>query len=619
LLTGGLLLGGLACGRPGGDDWSSHLKAESPCYEVGLADGLDDAAEVDALFRCLDRHDHMAPLRPTARALQAPEPSPATHLASAQRAAMRTGADPLEGAAAVLGWMSDADLPSQAMLDALAEALTGLPADTLRGTDEPDLSASPVVALRPALPAMADELRQQPEALREVAALVANDGLPRWLAGMAEASAHEGVDAWLREAGVSLLATRSPGNDRFPDASGDSARDLITVWVLRDEPVIADLAPQLEQLWGDAPLAEGLADALHRTHDTGQLEGVAASAAWLSGRALDGGPPSVDEPSVLARFVRLLATTNEPIDCELDLWLTSFEWSLDNLAVRVLQIVADLEPGQVEDLASVLGALSGNALSEVVLEAAIDSGTCPTLTHDTLDDLQAVVWLQEPEAEPLLVVLVEVLGVADEHGVLPVVADAVTTVHDHGGLAPAEELLADVGDSPAAGGLLRMLGALSDPAAEGLSADAPDLSGALLAVGQLASDPRRVVAVHELARTLLTPDATWQALGHTGEVLAADGQLAHTLETWRQLHAADPTLPWFDPVRAWLSDPAVVDEALQVVAAPEVVDALLAESPSDDGPPPLWWAAHGMADGTLAELAEPLSALLNDPAVEESP
>jgi len=623
MIAGGFLLLGLACGRPASPDDLAELAAESPCFRVDLVDGLADADEVDELFGCLDRYGHLAPLRPAAAALQEETlgSRPADHLADAQRAAMQAGADPLAGAAVVAAWLTEDDLPTRGMLDAVAELATGQSADALRIAPAlaTDLSASPWVVLAPEVPGMAASLREQPRALGELATLLDDEAVPLWAAGLAAASEAEGVDAWLREAGRAVDASRSPHNDRHPDASGDSLRDLVETWLLRDEPVLQALAPPLQALLDAPGLGDDLAAAVHEVHQAELLEHVPASAAWLAEQSIDTAPVTHNHPSALHRFVRLLATTNEPIDCELDLWLTSFEWSVPNLAVRVLQLVSQLQPGEAQELASFLGDLSDSALTEAVLELAIDSGTCPTLTHETLDDLAAVTVLQETEAEPLLVALIEVLQVADAHGALPDVADAVQATYDEGGLPPLEEALRDVGPTLAAGGLARMVGALARPEAHGLAAE-PNLAGGMEATRRLVSAPERVVDLQGLARSVLDTDATWEALGRVADVLATDGQLAHGLALYRQLYAHDPSLSLFAPARTWITDAPTIDAALLVLSDPEVVDALLAEWPSDDGPPPLGWLAQSLVDGTIEDLAMQIATLLADAGTpQESP
>jgi len=599
----------VACG-PVAEPWADQLQPEGPCLQVEVSDGLDDGAEVDALFHCLDHHGHLAPLRPAATAMQdtpAGTATPADRLAEAQRAAARADLEPFAGVVAAGSWLASPDRPTVSVLRTTAELLSGVPAIELPEARHEAPQRSPVHALAPALPAIAGDLLAEPAALGEVSDALAHDGVPAWLGAIADASEAAGVDRWLQAAGEARPLTISPDNDRHGDASGDSLRDLLEVWWLREGATLPELRPELAILLADPSDREALAVALVEAHDAGELEQVGTSAAWLA--TVDRhGEPLADpaEPSALARVVRVVATTNEPVECELDLWVTSFEWSFDNLAVRLLELLTQLDDDAIDDAGSLLASLTGGGVSEAVLRAAVQSGTCPTLTLDTLDDLDAVALLFEPEADPLRTVVVGGLR-ATPPGHLPALADATTDLWVHGGLPPVEELLRDIGSSQAIGGLGRLTGELSRPRGSEPSV----VEQGLALAHQLATQPVRRHHVDHLGRALLGPDEAWVAIDRLADLAAdPDSEVAAAPQLIREILTTDPQLELAEPLRVVLADEDVVRPLLEVASSHEVVQALTPPSSSVDDPAPTAWLAGHLVDGTLHDLARILAELL---------
>ena len=612
LALGGFVVSGGSLGGCGeqATPWATQLEADSPCYHVDVSDGLSDGAEVDGLFHCLDHHGHLSPLRPAAQALgEGSSPTPGDRLAEAQRATRGVDLDPFAGVSVAAAWLADPERPTDQVLNSLAELATGVPASELIATPEAAhaLERSPLQALAPALPHIAEGLLDEPRALGEVADALQHDALPAWLDALARASDRAGVDGWLQAVGEARPLTRSPQNDRHPGATGDSLRDLVEVWWLRDGATLERLVPYLAVLLDGPSERRALAASVADAYDSGDLEQLGTSLAWLASVDRHGAPlTDLDEPSALTRLARVFATTNAPVECELDLWITSFEWSFDNLAVRLLQWVANLDDEGIDSAGSLLGSLSDNAVSEAVLELAIASGTCPSITQETLDDLDAVVLLFEEPADPTKTVLVGALRAVPAER-LPAVADALTTAWEAGGVPPLEEFVRDVGTTRAVGGLGRLVGALATSGGP----TEPTLEEALGWLHQLSLAPERRGRLDHLGSTVLGSDPAWSAIDRGAELLAVpDSELTHLPELTREIVASDPELALFEPLRTVLATEAVVRPLLQVLAEPAVVAAVFPEQSSTDTPAPAPWLALRLTDGTLTGLLSVVSDLL---------
>ena len=448
----------------------------------------------------------------------------------------------------------------------------------------------------------------------DVVAVVQTGMLGLWGEGHhgPRAASVEAVDRVVQALGEARPETLSPGNDRHPGATGDSLRDAVDVWWLHDDAILASLTPELALLLEGPGRRAALTDAIAAAHASGAVDDLGPSLRWLTEVDPQGRPLGTGDPSALARMVRVLALTNQPVECELGLGPVGVSWSFDNLAVRLLELVARLDDDAIDSAGSLFSALTGGPVSDSLLRAAVATGTCPATTTETLDDLDAVALLFTADAAATRIVAVEVLR-ALPTGALPTVADALETVWLGGGMAPLEELLRDVGHTPGVGGLARLLGVLARD-------DAPTVQALLALVHQLSIDPARRDRLDHLGRVLLGPDASWEAIDRLAVLVAhPDSRSAELPSLARAVLAADPDLALLEPLRALLVEESVVRPLLEAARAPRVVEAVLPATSSPDAPAPLVWLAPQLVDGTIADLVELVSRVLVAAGVSPEP
>lgn len=623
----------VACGRLAEtDSWMSQLHAESPCYDVNLLDGIDDeaSAEAYALFDCLDRHGHLASFRHTADSLDTPTRAggPAIlELASAINHMVLIDVDPF----AVAGVLVDAlradesgDAPVlPSLLDFGLELAWGRPAVDLRSGEARTDSAAALgggvlVPLRPVLPRIAEAVLDDDLAAAKFAGdLVQSSETARLFRSVESALSSEEpavrdpVAALLPDLGAVIEAAQSPRNDRWPDASGDSLRDLADFFVVADNPVIDAISPTAGAILGDEQVQDGLRASIAHLADDGVLEAVPAQLVWLASVDATGKPLANDtEPSALYRFVRLLADSNQPLDCS----VLGFSFSLGNVAVWVLQTVADLDPGTVRDVAALLTDLTGNFLSQALINVAIDTGTCPGITHQTVDDLGALEALQQPDAAELLTAFIDVLAVLERGQIdhLPATAQLAEDLYRAGGLAPAEELLRDVGDSALIGDVVSLVPVLAHPAAYDLSGGPGgpvDLGDVLAWASWLfVVDEEVGLTGYQRARPLLASalahDGTWEALDHAGALLRDPrSRTSRGLELLGVVLQLDPDLVVLTELGPLLADPQLAGPLLRATEAAPVPNALLADTLDENGEgPPLVFVTRLVLDGTLDDV-----------------
>jgi hypothetical protein len=332
-----------------------------------------------------------------------------------------------------------------------------------------------------------------------------------------------------------------------------------------------------------------------------------------------------NEPSALFRFLRLLANTNEPMDCTIDLIFIQIPFSFGNLAVSVLELVADMNPETAAGAASILSLLIDNDIAEFSLDIAVGTNVCPTLTNDVVDDLVAVDVLTEPQAYDLLSVVVGILGPAKDDGQtnhIPDIADTVQLLHEAGGTEPLEELFRDIGTQPLLADLVEVVPILATPEAYGLTAGtepAVDLANAIwLLDWAMAVDPETGRTGIEWLRPILRPvliqQGTWDALDRASGLMRDEtSDTSQLLDLLPPLLELDPDLVLLDNIGALLGERAIAAPLLRALESQGVLQALLAETPADGQPEvPLAFLGRLIADGTFDALLGLLDLLLDD-------
>lgn len=632
------------CGKLSDDPhWSDQLVPDSPCFEVDLLDGLDedDTGELRLLFDCVNKHGHVQALEPSVVALeqgQSRDGVPAgIELARVINRMPEIDIDPFALGGILLDALRDPEVELAGFLDVGIELVYGLPASEVRADASlrSDLSHSVLAPLGAALPpAITLLLDDDLEAATWFGDLLVNRETHRWIRTMSaylesdDPTIRDPLAMALPNLGAALLASQSPENDRWSGSTGNSLRDLAGEFLLRPDPILIQMSPHIAPLVSDPAFNESLQSELVRLHGDGTLQAVPAQIAWMSNVDLHG-DPLVDptEPSALFRFLRLLSNANEPMDCTVDLWITNFNFSFGNLAVTVLEIIADLDPDTAQGAAGILSLLTGNEVSDWMLHGAVDLGedVCPTLTHELVDDLVAVDVLTQPEATDLLTAVVGILDVAKNGGSenhIPELATALDVAHDLGGTEPLEELFRDIGEERLVSDLVEVVPVLADPTAYGITAgseEAVDLADALgLLEWTFAVDTDTDRTGLEWLRPLLQPvleqEGTWEALDRMGLLLRTEGTAtAGLLDMVPPLLQLDPELALLDSLGPLVGNKRVAAPLLRALETPGLLDALLRTTPeAGQEQAPMAFLGTLLADGTLDDLLALIDLVIAD-------
>ena len=641
-----LLTLALGCGGSGdAPDWTSAPAPSGPCYAVNLADGLSevDAVELGLLFDCLDQDGSFAPFAGVFSSLDAPA-------ADGLPAGAQVGRlwNTLPGAIEVdlLTLLSAAqdllaeDPPLLApLLEIAVEALYGQAygAVAAAGTpaDAAAFEAGVVVPLLPVIAGAADAVREDGPAIPRLVAdaLVSpttDDALCtlQAIATTEDPTVQAVATGFLPHLGASIDATRSPANDRWAAATGDSAQDLVrAVWDARltdGTPLRAAAAPTLTALLGDAAFAERLRLALLDAEAGGHLAPLAAQLAWMATVNAEGAPLSPGEDSALHALLRLLAQANQPFSCAVDLGFTTLEADLGNLSVTLLRTLAAQEPGTAVFATALLGEALGWGLTGATLGLIADTGVCPVLDAQLVADLPALDRFNDAPAGDLIVVLLNVLDafITDTPSTdrLPQLVDALTLTHGAGLVPPLEELLRDAGGSPFLRDLLLVLPVVLDsrrlgtpsgcaPGAAPLAwSDAFALLSRALLDGP--DTPAAVTTLGPVLAAVLPAPGTWAALGNAAPWLQASGARVQSLPALsaRLLARASPDDGVRAPIAALIDDPTLREPVLLLLGHRPLGAALAATAA--DAPGPLPFAARFITSGTLTRLLTHLDALL---------
>jgi hypothetical protein len=632
----------VACADPAVDDWTDQLVAGGPCHRADLLDGLDEetSAELLDVYGCVNRTGNFDALAPVLESLEAPTAtgSPAwREVAVAVNALSGAGVDPFALAGVLLDALRAPERPLDLALDVALEAIYGVPAvDSRAAPGSGDPGAGLITPLGPLVPPIATALLADDRALATWAAgVLGDDETRRWIltlgafAASADPTVAPVVAALPADLAVARDATLDSENDRWTGSTGDSLRDAVRAWTLAPEPALPAVADETSALLADAKIRTRLQSELVRLAGEGTLGRAADGAGWMASVDSTGGSLTAGEDSALHAFVRLLADTNQPMDCSVDLVFFDLEFGFGNLAVATLELVADLDPGDLQTAGSIYGLLFGNDVGEFVLEEAADLGVCPGLTRQVVDDLAAVEVLAEPEAADLLAAFVAILDTLEEGTTnqIPTLADLADDLYGSGAWPATEELLRDLSTAAATDDLIALLPALADPASAGLAAgDQPaiDLQEALDLVAWATDvDPATGSIGFDRVVPLLTVaadhDATWLVVDRTTLLLRDPrSTLGSGAGLVTGLLAADPELVLLETLTPLVGDPALAEPILRVAEAQGVAAAILAPTPAvGQDEAPLGFAGRLTTDGTLEDVLLVLDlafALLGDPS-----
>ncbi len=288
--------------------------------------------------------------------------------------------------------------------------------------------------------------------------------------------------------------------------------------------------------------------------------------------------------------------------------------------MATLRLIADLSPGTVQDLASLVSALTGGPVTEDLLELAVSTEVCPDLTQQTLDDLRALEAISRPEATSLLTGVISALHVLERGEIdhLPALADLSEALFLAGGLEPFEELVRDLGGETISIDLVRSIEIALDPSAHGIE------RGGLIPIGladgiellrwSFAPDPETGQTGFQRLRPWMAPvldqDETWQIVGNLATLSVDDRtQVSQLLELAPRIVALDPDLVLLEQLSPLLADAELAGPLLRLVETDPLRDALLA-TPDPSRRVPLSWWGELVVTGALEDLLRLIDTLL---------
>lgn len=628
-VAGALLVWGCSV-PPGGFRTAGQVQPAGPCWAVDIGDGLDEssAGELQTLFACIDQDGALRPFAPLVDRLDAPDrDGVALGVRVAQLVNRLPSADidiwNLAGTALEL---LETDPPLVApLLELAVELLYGRPWGTVRSSvslaDPAELSQGLLTPLLPLIGPTATTLLDTapgvPALLADAAQDDATADLLCTLVGIAETgdpAVRAIADRLMADLGVALALTRDPWNDRWRDASGDSARDLVAALLTFEDAAgrtfLEGVNAPLGAILADSPLQYRVEDALWDAVAGDHVDPLPLQLRYLAETAVEGGAIGPGDDSALLGFLRLLDQANQPMACSLDLWVTDLEIDLGNLSVAVLRALARIDPATTETGVSLLGTVLGWDLSRATLDLVADSGVCPALDGQLVSDLQAVDRLNDPEVGDLLVVMLDVLAAFVDSGTdadrIPELVDVLAHAHATGLVPPIEEVLRDVGDSALMADLTAAVPLVLDPAP--LAVDACPTGSGPLDFGGLwgllrvtlvgGTEPALLDRLAPVAAIWVHDDATWHALGNLSGLLAADGARTRELPTLvARVVAADPDLAILQDLAPLLRDPNLSGPVLRLAESPALAEELGRSHPEEEGPLP--FLARLVTGGTL--------------------
>ncbi|MGC6492359.1 MAG: hypothetical protein ACON5B_05905 [Myxococcota bacterium] len=633
--VGALIAAGLACALPDRSGrWQAQLEPESPCYDVDLMDGIDTSstAELHATFECLDYHGHLHALHSMRDTFDTPLVSGqpiGLALVDASSELVAYGTDPMALLTQLSDALTDSDLP---LVDAVLELLVPVPARQVR--EAPQLLQDPVrlssgLAARsgPLVPLVASVMAERPTDRADFGAWLADRTSPSWtltLDALARtpSAAGDALRGLPTSLGLLLDDVASPSNDRWPLASGHSLRDALRMLLRNDAALVDDLAIHLVPALDDRQVRQRL-DLLigeHAGDDT--LAAVGPQLALMTRVDKSGGALSPGERSALTTLLELLAATNQPMTCEIDLVLTTLDLDLGNVAVTLLEAVADWSLDDVTSTSETVADLLGSDLGADLIGDIADSGVCPALTPQVVADLEVLEVLYDPRFEDLLVVFLDLLKALrdgdDNH--LGATADLVTAVVDDGALPPLEELFRDIGGSEAIEDVVTLLPALTSSVSppllqrdgETIAGLNEVLDGAVWLLAPAAGRPSGWTRLEPYLLPLHDHPSTWAALDSLRTVLTAQDASLTEMVTWLpEWIDRDPDLDMLDTLADVIRHDALVEPLLGVAEQGSLLDAMLDPAPAAGHAAPMGWLGTLMVDGTLDALTRTLNLVLD--------
>jgi hypothetical protein len=415
-------------------------------------------------------------------------------------------------------------------------------------------------------------------------------------------------------------------NDLWDHGTGNSIRDLVEVARIQvDEGAFENIKPSLVTLLSDPRVQESTKQVLHDTAESGHLEGLAEQVLYLSNVDVLGRPltePMAYDVSALQAGVRLINRANRPLSCD----FLVYEFTLDNMAVTILQELAQLETEQVENsLDFLVGILDGD-IGPAILETAANNGLCSGFTPDLLDDLKVLERLNDPAVGNLVEVIHGLLDAVYLDGRIDRVYELVQVLdalHIEGFVPPVEEVLRDLATSDIVHDMTIILPTVIDPSV--LHVDSCPTESAPLTYDQLWEAGKLAITEGDtsdesmglIVDYVLDSEHLWTIL-ERGSALALESEShIHDLPSLMvDVLTSDEAAENSAMVLDTIDDPELWDSALTLLESEAIRDAIL--QPTDEVQGPLPFMAHLIVSDTVTVMLQTLDLVLDTLGANES-
>jgi hypothetical protein len=636
-----VLMAGCSFG-PAPASLSDQLEPNGPCWEVDLSDGLDEDSmkEFHQLFACLNRTGNLDsfaeldqavddadrngdPLGLTLIRMGKALPTSSLDILGIAGKALQALQEHRDDFIVVMETLveviyaqpyanvsEDFDLDDpQALDEGLAKPMYGL----LSGLSTVMLDAGPEFRESMA-ESIDDEMAQS--AICTLAGVVHSED-PSIESLSTQLIPHV-AEAWTLAGNTS--------NDLWDHGTGNSIRDLVEVARIQvDEGAFENIKPSLVALLSDTRVQEKTKQVLRETADSGHLDGLAEEVLYLASVDVLGRPltePMAYDVSALQAGVRLIHRANRPLSCDLFV----YEVTLDNMAVTILQELAQLDTEQVENSLNFLVGVLGAPILPALLETAANAGWCSGFTPDLLADMTVLERLNDPEVGNLVEVIHGLLDAVYINGQIDRVYELVQVLdalHIEGFVPPVEEVLRDLATSDIVRDMNVLLPTVINPSV--LHVDACPTESAPLTYDQLWEAGKSAITAEEsndesmglIVDYVLDSEHLWTIL-ERGSALALESEShIHDLPSLMvDLLTSDEAEENSALVLDTIDDPELWDSALTLLESEAIRDAIL--QPTDEVQGPLPFMAHLIVSDTVTVMLQTLDLVLDTLGANES-
>lgn len=420
-----------------------------------------------------------------------------------------------------------------------------------------------------------------------------------------------GAEAW-------LLANNTD-NNLWSHGTGNSLRDLAGfVHGQLTDGGLDDIQTPLRALIGDPRVQEQTEKVFLEAIDEGHLESLPKQLLHLASVDMNGrsltDPMSADA-SALQAAVRLLHEANQPLSCNLLL----FEVNLDNLGVTILQELAKMDTGQVENSLDFLVGILDGSIAPLVLETAAETGLCEGFTPELLADLTVLERLSDPEVGNLVAVIHGLLDAVYEDGRVDRLEELVqilAALHTRVLIPPVEEVLRDLADCALMEDVFTLLPTVTDASmlnVEHCPAGATPLTFDQIwnaVEGSLDPNSANEEAIGTLLDTALDSEQVWTLI-ERGSLLALepDAHIHRFPGLVVSMLASPDAEEGANLVRTLLEEPEAWDATLTLLESQPIQEAMF--SSTDEVPGPLPFTAYLIVSDTVTVMLQTLDLVLD--------